>query len=72
MYHSDENLKQYMFRILNDYENKTAFSVDRKEWVSRTFRDVIDLTLEIARVIKATGLTPNCKIAIILDFGIKK
>ena len=67
MYHSDENLKQYMFRILNDYENKTAFSVYRKEWVSRTFRDVIDLTLEIARVIKATGLTPNCKIAIILD-----
>ncbi|MES2525922.1 MAG: AMP-binding protein [Bdellovibrionota bacterium] len=67
MYQSDENLKQYLFRILNDYENKIAFSVHRKEWVSRTYKDVIDLTIEIARVVKATGLTPNCKIAIILD-----
>ncbi len=39
----------------------------RKEWVSRTYRDVIDLTLEIAKVVKASGLTPKCKIAIILD-----
>ncbi len=67
MFQSDENLKQYLFRILNDYENKIAFSVHRKEWVSRTYRDVIDLTVEIARVVKQTGLTPNCKIAIILD-----
>ena len=67
MYLSDENLKQYVSRILNQYETRTAFSTYRKEWVSRTYRDVVDLTLEIAKVIKQTGLTPNCKIAIILD-----
>lgn len=67
MYLPEENLKQFLFRILNDYENKTAFSVHRKDWVSRTYRDVVDLTLEIAKVIKKSGLTPNCKIALILD-----
>ncbi len=53
--------------MLSEYGDNRAFSVYRKEWISRSFRDVVDLSLSLAKVVKTANLKPEDNIAIILD-----
>lgn len=64
---NEVDLKQFLLRILNEYGDKRAFSVFRKEWISRSFREVVDLSLSLTELIRKTDLKPEDNIAIILD-----
>jgi long-chain acyl-CoA synthetase len=61
------DLKQFLLRILSEFDDQRAFSIYRKGWVHRTFREVVDLTLSTIKVIKQFDLHRDDKIAIILD-----
>ncbi len=64
---NEMSLKEFILRILNEHGERTAFSIFRKEWVSQSFRDVVDLTLSTVEELKKFSLKSDDNIAIILD-----
>lgn len=61
------SLKQFLLRVLHEHSGSPAFSIYRKEWITHSYRDVLDLTLVILGEIRAANLGKEDKVAIILD-----
>jgi long-chain acyl-CoA synthetase len=61
------DLKHFLLRILSEHGEKTAFSIFRKEWIHNSFRDVVDLSIETAKIIREAGLSKKDNVAIIMD-----
>lgn len=65
--HQDLTLKEFILNLMRSYGEKKALSVLRKEWVTYSYTDVVDLALSLAGEIKKLNLKPEDKVAIILD-----
>lgn len=63
----DLTLSQFLLHLLSEYGEKKALSVLRKEWVTYTYCDVVDLALATVVELKKLNLKSDDKIAIILD-----
>lgn len=63
----DMSLTQFIHHLLSEYGENKALSVLRKDWVTYTYRDVVDFTLATIVELKKLNLKPEDKVAIILD-----
>ncbi len=63
----DLTLAQFVLHLLREYGDRKALSVFRKEWVTSTYQDMVDLSLEVSKELKKLNLNADDKIAIILD-----
>lgn len=61
------DLHDFVDHLLTEFPEKTAYSVYRKGWQTSTYREVVARALAIRNEIEGLKLSPDDKVAVILD-----